>query len=138
MYNVKAAVSRLPFGPKPKEMEVTDIASGHFVFSPVRGEKVSYEALDKAITDAGYEIEDAKVVVSGTVTEEGHLETPDGQRFHLTASADELRGRLAEVEPGAALRVRGDWLLRTGNDTIDVVEFLEPAAPEVDHGEDEH
>ena len=135
---MKAAVSRLPFGPKPKEMEVTDIASGHFVFSPVREEKVSYEALEKAITDAGYEIEDAKVVVSGTMTEERHVETAEGQVFLLAASADELKGRLEEIEPGAALRVRGDWLFRAGTDTIDVVEFLEPAAPEVDGGEDGH
>ncbi len=38
-------MSRLEFGPKPREMEVTDIATGHFVFRPVDGEKVSYEAL---------------------------------------------------------------------------------------------
>ncbi len=96
---------------------------------------MSYQALEKAITDAGYEIEDANVVVSGTVTEEGHLETPEGQLFQLTASANELKGRLEEIEPDAALRVRGDWLRRAESETIDVVEFLELVGAEVNREE---
>lgn len=113
-------MSRLAFGPKPREMEVTDIATGHFVFTPVEEEKVSYEALDEAIDAAGYEIEDASITVSGTVTENRHLETPDGQVFHLTAADEELKKRLFELAAGTDLRVRGAWEVREGAEVVAV------------------
>ena len=125
---MKAAVSRLPFGPEPKGMEVTDIATGHFVFAPVEGEKVSYEALDEAITDAGYEIEDAAIAVSGTVTENRHLETPDGHAFHLTAVDEDVKNELSALEPGTDLRVEGAWVVREGAEVVVVQRIGEETA----------
>lgn len=118
MYNVKAAVSRLEFGPKPKEMEVTDIRTGHFVFRPVTGEEVSYEALNEAIEDAGYEIEDAAITVTGRVTDDRHLETPDGQVFELSAVGAAGEERLAALEPGSESTLSGAWKAVEGVDVI--------------------
>lgn len=118
MYNVKAAVSRLEFGPKPREMEVTDIATGHFVFSPLEGEEVSFERLDEAIVDAGYEIENAAVTVAGKVTGERHLELPNGQLFHVTGPEGEGERPLAGLEPGAEVIVRGPWKAVEGVEVV--------------------
>lgn len=118
MYNVKAAVSRLAFGPETGEMEVTDIETGHFVFAPVQGKPVSFEALDEAITDAGYEIDGAVIALTGTVTENHHLETPDGQVFHLTAEDEGIEGELLDLEPGTELHVVGTWEVRHGAETV--------------------
>lgn len=115
-------MSRLAFGPKPKAMEVTDIASGHFVFSPVEGEVVSYEALDRAITDAGYEIENAALVLAGTLLRNRHLETPSGQVFHLKADDRAVKARLAELAPGDRLEVRGAWRFAQGAELVEVSE----------------
>ncbi len=50
-------MSRLDFGPKPKAMEVTDIRTGHFVFTPLADQHVSFDDLERAIEKAGYEVE---------------------------------------------------------------------------------
>lgn len=121
-------MSRLAFGPRPQEMEVTDIATGHFVFRPVEGQEVSYEGLNEAIENAGYEIEDATIEVSGTFLENRHLETPEGQRFHLEAADEELQARLGELAPGARLTVRGAWKAVEGAEAVVVTEIGESAA----------
>ena len=121
-------MSRLAFGPEPKEMEVTDIATGHFVFRPVEGETVSFEALEEAITDAGYEIEEAAIAVSGKVGENRHLETPGGQVFHLTAVDEDLKSRLFELDPGTTLSVRGGWEVRKDAEVV-VVQAIDGERP---------
>ena len=111
-------MSRLEFGPKPKEMEVTDIKTGHFVFSPVEGGPVSYKSLNKAVSDAGYEIESAVIVVTGTLDAARHLATPNGQIFHLTAVDEAVKRQLVDLEPGARLRVEGAWSVEEGGDIV--------------------
>lgn len=130
MYNVKAAVSRLEFGPKPKEMEVTDIRTGHFVFRPVEGEEVSFQELSEAIENAGYEIEDAAITVTGRVTDDRHLETPDGQVFELSAVGAAGEERLAALEPGSESTLSGAWKAVEGVDVIVLA-----ADPPSDEGE---
>lgn len=130
MYNVKAAVSRLEFGPKPKEMEVTDIRTGHFVFRPVKGKEVSYRELSEAIENAGYEIEDAAITVTGRVTDDRHLETPDGQVFELSAVGAAGEERLAALEPGSESTLSGAWKAVEGVDVIVLA-----ADPPSDEGE---
>lgn len=125
---MKAAVSRLEFGPKPREMEVTDIATGRLVFRPVEGEEVSFEALDEAVVNAGYEIENAALTVTGTVTDERHLKTPGGQLFHVTRAEGEGDTPQAELEPGAEVTVRGGWRSVEGVDVILATE-VRPAGP---------
>lgn len=118
MYNVKAAVSRLELGPEPEEMEVTDIATGHFVFRPVAGKPVSHAALDQAIEDAGYAIEDAAITVAGTVTDERHVETPDGQIFHVEAADASVEERLPELKAGQKVVVTGAWKAVEGAEVV--------------------
>lgn len=128
-------MSRLAFGPEPEAMEVTDIATGHFVFTPVEGERVSFEGLDEAITAAGYEIEDAAIEVSGVVTENRHLETPDGQVFHLTAVDEEVKKGLLALDAGTDLRVEGAWKVREGSEIVDVRRIGEDAEADENSGD---
>lgn len=121
-------MSRLEFGPKPKEMEVTDIKTGHFVFSPVGGGPVSYKSLNKAVTDAGYEIESAVIVATGTLDAARHLATPSGQIFHLTAVDEAVKRQLVDLEPGTRLTVEGAWSVEERVDIVVVSKMA--AAPE--------
>ena len=54
MFNIQKAVSRLPFAPKLKEIEITDIKNGLGVFTPKPGQAVSFAALKEALKKAGY------------------------------------------------------------------------------------
>lgn len=118
-------MSRLDFAPEPKQMEVTDIATGHLVFRPVPGKQISYTALDKAIRDAGYEIEDAAVDMIGIVTDERHLRTPNGQVFHLTAPDDAGKKRLAGLRAGREITLRGAWKAVEGGEAVVVTQLRE-------------
>lgn len=119
-------MSRLDFGPAPKEMEVTDIATGHFVFRPVEGEEVSFDALDEAIRNAGYEIETAAITVAGTVTDERHLETPEGRLFHLTAAGGPPGEPPEGLQPGREVTVRGAWSAAEGVEVVEAAEVVDP------------
>lgn len=118
MYNLKAAVSRLDFAPETESMEVTDIATGHFVFSPLSGRQVSYSDLNKAITDAGYEIEAASIEVIGKFVANGrlHVEETD-QTFHLV-NEEELSRLREQVSSDLPVTVSGQWKTERGIDTI--------------------
>jgi hypothetical protein len=84
VYGIKAAVRRLEIAPDPKEMEVTDIENGRFVFPPRPDKPVSLEDLRKVVTEAGYEIESTRIEVTGTLTADGKLSVPEtGQVFRL-------------------------------------------------------
>lgn len=118
MYNLKAAVSRLEFAPKPDDLEVTDIASGHFVFSPVLGNEVHYDILHRAITDAGYEIEQAFLTVQGVLSEERHLRTPNESSYRLQPGSEDLRSQLASLEPDHPIEIEGAWTLDGESEVI--------------------
>ncbi|HKV08635.1 MAG TPA: hypothetical protein VJ725_10885 [Thermoanaerobaculia bacterium] len=99
MYGIKAAVRRLDFAPEAKDMEVIDVTSGRFVFRPRPGKAVSLAALEKAITQAGYEIEKTRIEVSGQLTDDGRLRIPEtGQVFRLVG--EKPSGNLATVAGG--------------------------------------
>lgn len=113
---MKAAVSRLDFAPKRDEMEVVDIRTGRFVFRPRAGAPVSFARLDKAITDAGYEIEAARLTVTGKLVSESRLRSRGSdQSFELVADdrreevLEELEDLLEESEPDAIVTVSGAW-----------------------------
>ncbi|MFP3939706.1 MAG: hypothetical protein ACLF0P_05315 [Thermoanaerobaculia bacterium] len=118
-------MSRLDFGPAAKEMEVTDIATGHFVFAPAEGEEVSFSALDEAIRNAGYEIEAASITVAGAVTDRRHLETPGGQLFHLTAAGAPPGEPPEGLEPGREVTVRGSWSAAEGVEVVEGAEVVD-------------
>jgi hypothetical protein len=85
VYGIKAAVRRLDFAPEAKDMEVIDVTNGRFVFKPRPGKAVSLAALEKAITQAGYEIEKTRIEVTGKLTQDGGLSVPEtGQVFRLS------------------------------------------------------
>lgn len=123
-------MSRLEFGPEPKQMEVTDIATGHFVFPPVTGKQVSYDALNESIQGAGYEIESAVITVAGTLLNGRHLETPEGQDFHLETDDDAVRQKLAALQTGAEVRVTGSWRTQEEAEVVMVSEVAPAKAAE--------
>jgi hypothetical protein len=104
VYGIKAAVRRLDFAPAAEDMEVIDVTAGRFVFKPRPGKEVSLAALEKAITQAGYEIEKTRIEVTGKLTEDGRLRVPEtGQVFRL---AGQERPRKAS---GDVVMVSGGW-----------------------------
>ena len=118
MYNVKAAVSRLPFGPETDRMEVTDIETGHFVFPPVPGEPIRHADLGGALDGAGYEMTDAWLTVTGTLApDDGFRALASGQPFVL-ADGPPLERLRAAVEAGDTLTVHGAWTAGAGVDTV--------------------
>ena len=95
---------RLELAPNPKDMEVTDIESGRFVFPPLPAQPVSLEKLRKVVTDAGYEIEGTRIEVTGTLTADGKLRVPEtGQVFRL--EGEKIQGQAAD----APVSVAGVW-----------------------------
>lgn len=118
MYNVKAAVSRLPAGPETDRMEVTDIETGHFVFPPVPGEPLRRHQLYEALGDAGYEMTDAWLAATGELTMAGALRVLDtGQPFVLSNGAALERLRAATA-PGDTVSVFGAWKAGAERDTL--------------------
>lgn len=94
---------RLAFAPAPKDMEVTDIESGRFVFRPRTDKPVSLSDLRKAVTDAGYEIEGTWIEVAGSLGADGRLRVPEtGQLFRLQGEKSEgvvtVQGRWEAIE----------------------------------------
>jgi hypothetical protein len=117
VYNVKTAVSRLSFAPRAKDMQVTDVKTGHFVFVPKPDRPVSREELERSVTRAGYQIEDIWIEVRGAVASGGLQASGTGQTFALAgAKAGELKAPPA----GAPLVVRGRWRPGPGGGTIEV------------------
>lgn len=108
MYGIKAAVRRLEFAPKPKDMEVTDIASGRFVFRPRTDKPVSLADLRKAVTDAGYEIEGTWIEVTGSLGADGRLRVPETGQVFLLKGEGQLPA-LREKSAGGPVTVQGKW-----------------------------
>jgi hypothetical protein len=122
VYGIKAAVRRLEFAPDPKDMEVTDITTGRFVFRPRTDKPVSLADLRKAITKAGYEIEGTRIEVSGSLTPDGRLRVPEtGQVFRLEG---ELR---SEASAEGRVTAQGVW---KNQDREEIVALEEPRAQE--------
>lgn len=112
MYGIKTAVRRLDFAPKSKEMEVTDIATGRFVFRPRPDRPVSLAKLRKEIKNAGYEIAGTRIEVAGALTGDGRLRVPDtGQVFRLEGGAG-LRSK------APSLTVTGVWTTKDGEEVV--------------------
>lgn len=108
---------RLEFAPDTKDMEVTDIESGRFVFQPRPGKPVSLTDLRTAVTKAGYEIEGTRVEVTGTLTEDGRLRVPEtGQVFRL--EGEERMIRLLKADTAGRVTAAGSWKTTDGQEII--------------------
>jgi hypothetical protein len=133
VYNIKAAVSRLPAGPETDRMEVTDIESGHFVFPPLPGEPIRRDSLYKALEGAGYEMTDAWLAVTGRLASDLRLEALEsGQPFVLTDGAEWERLREATAA-GDTVSVHGAWTPGAEADTVRVLRWVQ--GTEVPEGE---
>ena len=110
---------RLEFAPDAKDMEVTDITTGRFVFKPRPDKPVSLEDLRKAVTKAGYEIEGTWIEVAGTRTPDGRLRVPDtGQVFRL--EGEEKAAAEGQVT------VAGAWKAGDGEEEVVSLEERRP------------
>lgn len=112
------AVSRLDFAPDTREMEVTDIRTGRFVFSPGPERPVSLRALERAITGAGYEIDRSWLEVRGEVLPDGRLRALETGQLFLLRGDGSLDRLLGEARPGEPLTVRGAWATEDGEEIL--------------------
>jgi hypothetical protein len=111
VYGIKAAVRRLEFAPALKDMEVTDIKSGRFVFRPRTDKPVSLSELKKAVTKAGYEIEGTLIEVSGSLGEDGRLRVPETGQIFVLKGEEPLRA-------AGPVTVKGKWEVMDGQEVI--------------------
>jgi hypothetical protein len=119
VHNITTAVRRLSFAPAPRDMKVTDVKKGLFVFTPRPDRPASYKELHDAIVKGGYDIEATAIVVHGTLREAGRLESSGtGQIFAL--SGPNL-GKLGEAAPpGTVLTLTGSWRSSPEGESIEV------------------
>lgn len=108
MHNITTAVRRLSFAPQPKDMKVTDVKTGHFVFVPRADRPARYAELRQELVNAGYDVEGTAIEVRGTLVPDGRwLATGTKQPFTLAGPAvEKLR---QELKPGVEAVVYGAW-----------------------------
>ena len=119
-------MSRLDYAPKLKEIEITDIKKGLGVFTPKPDRPVSFAALKNALKKAGYALDLAEIVVSGTLRREGDgwwlVSEPSGQRFALEGAG--VDKRVSDFATGVTVEVRGEW--KTAGEKAAAREVIEP------------
>ena len=104
---------RLEFAPAPKDMEVTDIENGRFVFRPRPDKPVSLADLRRMVTKAGYAIEGTWIEVSGALIPDGRLRVPE------TGEVFRLEGKLPEKADAAGrVTAAGTWKVTDREETI--------------------
>lgn len=125
MHNITTAVRRLTFAPKQKDMRVTDVKTGHFVFVPRADRPARYVELRRELVNAGYDVEGTSIEVRGTLAPDGKLlASGTRQPFALSGPAtDKLRQAL---KPGAEAIVFGSWKGDENGERIEVARW-EPA-----------
>src|ERR1044072_490949 len=111
VYNIQKAVSRLDYAPKLKEIEVTNIKKGLAEFTPKPDKPVSFAALKATLKTAGYVLDAADIVVTGTLEREGDLWVvtvkPSGQKFVL--QGPNVTFAVSGNEPGSPIEIIGNW-----------------------------
>lgn len=111
MFNVKKAVGRLDFAPKLDDIRVVDIKRGLGLFTPKPDKPASFAKIKSALKKAGYVLDSAEIVVSGTlIREESNwfIEIDSSkQRFALEGA--NLKETLADAASGASIEITGDW-----------------------------
>jgi len=101
------AVRRLSFAPKQKDMRVTDVKTGHFVFVPRADRPARYVEMRQELVNAGYDVEGTTIEVRGALAADGKLlATGTHQPFSLAGPVGRQASRSAEA------RRRGDRLRR--------------------------
>jgi hypothetical protein len=119
VHGIKTAVRRLEFAPEARDMEVSDITNGRFVFKPRPDKPVSLEGLRKAVKKAGYEVEGTWIEVTGTLTSDGRLRVPDtGQVFRLEGEKEGEK----KAGSGDQVTVAGAWKTVDGEEVVSLRE----------------
>ena len=126
MHNITTAVRRLSFAPQKKDMRVTDVKTGHFVFVPRADRPAHWAELRRELVNAGYDVEGTTIEVRGTIAADGKLlATGTAQPFALSGAA---AGKLLQtLKPGAEAIVFGGWKGDEKGERIEVVRW--EAAP---------
>ncbi|HET9768969.1 MAG TPA: hypothetical protein VFS60_19140 [Thermoanaerobaculia bacterium] len=119
MHNITTAVRRLSFAPKPKDMKVTDVKTGHFVFVPRADRPAHYAELRREVVNAGYDVEGTQVEVRGTLAADGTLVTT-GTRQVFALSGPEVAKLHHALAIGAEAIVSGAWSGDAKGDRIEV------------------
>jgi hypothetical protein len=111
VYNIQKAVSRLDYAPRLKDIQVTDIKKGIGVFTPKPDRAISFTALKDTLKKAGYTLEAAEVVVTGTLAKEEQVSfltvVGSGQKFSLEGA--NLSQVLKGFEAGSEVEIKGGW-----------------------------
>ena len=124
MHNVKTAVRRLPFAPAEKEMHVTDVKTGHFIFRPRSGRPARFMELRRELVNQGYDLEGAMIDVRGTLSgDQAITATGSGQVF--TLSGDLVDEVAAGAANGKVVAVIGWWKsdAEAGEERIEVTRW---------------
>lgn len=133
MYNIQKAVSRLPFAPKAKEVEITDIKRGLATFAPRPDAPVSFAALRDALKRAGYALASAEIGVAGTLRRGDAGWTLVADRSAQTFDLDTAALNQQELQDGRRVEAVGDWKTagegRDARETIKANSISAPAAP---------
>lgn len=132
MYNIQKAVSRLPFAPKTKEIEITDIKRGVATFAPRPEQSVSFAALKEALKRAGYTLASAELSVVGTLRRDasGWSLVADNSAQTFVLNTDALKQQ--QLQAGERAEVNGGWTTagagRDARETIAAVSITKPSA----------
>jgi len=111
VYNIQKAVSRLDYAPKLTEIQVTDIQKGLGVFTPKPDKPVSFTALKDTLKKAGYVLDAADIIVTGTLAKDDKgwvlVVKTSGQRLAL--EGPNIDRALAGAGVDANVEITGDW-----------------------------
>lgn len=126
MYNIQKAVSRLPYAPKLKDIEVTDIKKGLGVFEPLPDKPASFAALKDNLKQAGYVLASADITISGKLSSVGDkwflIADISGQSFALEGKG--VEALLAKTQKESSVEVTGLW--NTVGKGVTAYEAVEP------------
>jgi hypothetical protein len=125
VHNITTAVRRLSFAPKSKDMRVTDVKTGHFVFVPRADRPARYVELRRELVNAGYDVEGTTIEVRGTIAADGTL-LATGTRQPFAISGPEAGKLRQALEPSAEAIVFGSWKGDEDGERIEVARW-EPA-----------
>jgi hypothetical protein len=119
VHNITTAVRRLSFAPKPKDMKVTDIKTGHFLFIPRADRPAHYAELRREVVNAGYDVEGTKIEVRGALAADGTL-VATGTRQVFALSGPAVAKLHQAVASGGEAVVFGAWSGDAKGDRIEV------------------
>jgi hypothetical protein len=115
-------VRRLSFAPAEKEMRVTDVKTGHFLFRPRPDRAARFVELRREVVNQGYDVEGATIEVRG-VRGPGSTFKAAGTGQTFVLSGPDASKLIEAVEDGAVVDVMGRWRGDATSDTIEVTRW---------------